>query len=79
MAMTADPENSGRVWCRHCRRQFVVVAQPRRTPGTPIPEVIACPYCSQLRRYILPDDIEGPVDAVLPVERRGDARSDKKA
>jgi hypothetical protein len=65
-----SPPSSGILWCRHCRREFRVVAQRRKSTGTPTTEMLVCPYCSQIRRFILPDDLEGPVDEVLKIERR---------
>lgn len=57
------------LWCRGCRRDFVVVgaARPNRRV-TPAVEVIPCPYCEEPRRLMLARHMQGPVAGVYRLE-----------
>ena len=66
---TAPAPFSATLACRTCRRDFVAVGSGRAVPGaTPNIEPVVCPYCHQLRRYMLPGHLGPPIVSVHTVE-----------
>ena len=63
-------ERAGRLWCRGCRQDYMVVAtvDGRIVSRTPETVPIACPNCKRVARVFLPIGIAPPVTAVYSLE-----------
>ena len=60
------------IWCRHCKKQFLVAGRQQVRTATPTVELVVCPLCKTMRRMVLPPTIGAPFRAFAPSEPRRD-------